>query len=203
MSKKRNRQGFSIVEVAIALSVIVIISISALSIVLSSITTKSAVINKTEAQNFANNVWESFKAAETEEEFLSLVTFAEGITLTLPESEPGEIGSPDYIYSSEEKDFTVEIWVTFPAPEIEDPENDSSNADSSVPETQTQTETDTNTSVPDISEPGTPEGENTDTENTENWEPKNEYAELKIRVTDNNAKEILEFSYHKGYKTWD
>ena len=183
---KINKNGFSIAEVVIALSVIVIVSISALTIVFSSIVTKNSAINKAAAQNFANNVWESFKAAETEEEFLSLVNFAEEIELT--ESAPGENGSTVYIYSSEKRNFTAVIWVTYPNPVDEDPE---------IPENEA-TET--------LEDEDTGNSEFEDTENPKNEYielPKNDYAEFKINVTDNNAKPILEFSYQKGYKTWD
>lgn len=112
---KRNKKGFSIVEAIIALSIIVAVSITALSVVVSSITTKVAAINKTEAQNFAYNVWESFKAAENEEEFISLVNFAEGITLT--DGVPDENNVNVYTYYSEENNFTALVSVKYSATE--------------------------------------------------------------------------------------
>lgn len=108
----RKNHGFSIVEVVIALAVIMIVTVTAISIVLSSISTKVNAIQKTQAQSFAENVWESFCAAESEEEFLSLVSFAEGITLT-----DGTIdgdGNTVYIYHSEAQAFVAQISVCFP-----------------------------------------------------------------------------------------
>lgn len=109
--KNKNKRGYSLVEVVIALSVIVTVSITALSIVLSSVATKVNAINKTEAQSFADNVWESFKAADTQDEFLSLVSFSEDVTLT--ESETDESGNTIYTYYSEEHKFTAEIAVRY------------------------------------------------------------------------------------------
>ncbi len=111
MSKMRKRNGFSIVEVVIALSVIVIVSITALSIALSSVSTRVAAINRTQAQSFADNVLESFKAAEDEAEFISLVAFAEGVTLT--DGALDEDGNTVYTYYSEENKFMAQISVKF------------------------------------------------------------------------------------------
>ena len=109
--KNKNKRGYSLAEVVIALSVIVIVSISALSIVLSSVATKVNLINKSHAQSFADNVWESFKAADTRNEFLSLVAFSEGATLT--EGVTDESGKTTYTYYSVENKFTAEIAVSY------------------------------------------------------------------------------------------
>lgn len=111
MSKMRKKNGYSLVEVVIALSVVIIVSLAALSIALSSIATKATAINKTKAQSFADNVWESFKAAESENEFESLVLFAEGITLN--DGATDEDGNTVYTYYSEENKFAAEISVNF------------------------------------------------------------------------------------------
>ena len=115
MSKRKFKNGYSIVEVVIALSVIVVISIAALSTVLSSVATKQAAINKTEAQNFAENAWECFKVSDDDEKFVSNVNFAEGVTLA--DGVAGENGYKVYTYYSEENKFTAQISVKFPANE--------------------------------------------------------------------------------------
>lgn len=123
--KNRNKRGYSLVEVVIALSVIVTVSITALSIVLSSVATKVNAINKSQAQSFADNVWESFKAAENEEEFLSLVAFSEGVSLTAGTTD--ESGKTTYTYNSQENKFTAEISVSYQEnarPELEVVVND-------------------------------------------------------------------------------
>ncbi|MBE6531473.1 MAG: prepilin-type N-terminal cleavage/methylation domain-containing protein [Ruminococcaceae bacterium] len=109
--KNKNKRGYSLVEVVIALSVIVIVSISALSIMLSSVVTKANAINRSHAQSFADNVWESFKAADTQDEFLSLIAFSDGVLLT--EGVTDESGKTIYTYNSVENKFTAEIAVSY------------------------------------------------------------------------------------------
>lgn len=111
MIKRNRKKGYSLVEVVIALSVIVIVSISALSILLSSVTTKVNAINKSHAQSFADSVWESFKAADYQEEFLSLVAFSEGVSLT--EDTTDDSGKTTYVYNCQEYSFTAEISVSY------------------------------------------------------------------------------------------
>ena len=100
--------GYSLAEVVIALSLIVLVSIATVSVVLSSASARANVIHKRTAQNFADNVWECFKAAETKDEFLSLIAFSEEVALT---------ESPDdasvYTYHSEENRFSAQIRALF------------------------------------------------------------------------------------------
>lgn len=105
------RKGYSLVEVVIALSVIVVVSITALTIVLSSIATKTAAINKGEAQNFAENVWECFKVSNNEEDFLSNVSFA--TSAVLGEGQIDDSGYTVYTYQSEEYKFTAIINIKY------------------------------------------------------------------------------------------
>ncbi len=109
MSKINRKNGYSLVEVVIALSVIVIVSVSALSISLSSVATKVNAINKSHAQSFADNVWESFKAADTEDKFVSLVAFSEEVDLKEAKTADGV-----YTYTSEKHKFTADITVSYP-----------------------------------------------------------------------------------------
>ena len=67
--KRKNKGGFSLVEVVIALAIIVMVMGVGLSITLSSITTKVKAINRIHAQYFADNVLECFKEAESKAEF--------------------------------------------------------------------------------------------------------------------------------------
>ncbi len=111
MHRMRKKNGFSLVEAVIALSMIVIVSVSAISVLLSSTATKTSAIRKSEAQRFADNVWECFKAAEDEAEFTSFVAFAE--TISLGEGVADEDGFTTYTYTSDNYQFTVEISVTY------------------------------------------------------------------------------------------
>lgn len=102
----KNKRGYSLVEVVIALTVIVIVSISAISIMLSSITTKQHAINKSYAQNFADNVWECFKAADTEEDFIFLVGLSKDAEVSL-------INDTKYTYESTKNKFKAKITVAY------------------------------------------------------------------------------------------
>ena len=98
--KDRRRGGFSLVEVVIALTVIVVVSVTGLSIALSSVATKESAKNKSYAQNLADNVWECFKAADDVAEFLRLAEFA-GCELTLNEDGTYSYSHPDYNFDSQ------------------------------------------------------------------------------------------------------
>ena len=75
MNNKR-KAGFSLVEVIISLAIIVMISITAISITLSSIANRMTIVNRTHGQYFADNVWECFKAETAKNEYVELLEFA-------------------------------------------------------------------------------------------------------------------------------
>lgn len=105
MNNMKRKNGFSLVEVVISLAVIIIVSATALTIVLHSIADKATAVHRTQAQNFSYNVWECFKAADSADEFETLVAFAEEEDLT---EENGM-----YVYTSEEHKFTAQIQAVF------------------------------------------------------------------------------------------
>lgn len=107
MNKKK---GFSLVEAVIALTVVVIVSFAALSLVLSSTTTKVNAVNKSKAQYFAYNALECFKASDDTTEFENNIVFAEGLTPTKDEN--------TYIFVSEENKFTAAVTINGKAFEI-------------------------------------------------------------------------------------
>ena len=115
INKTRKRKGgFFLVEVVIALSVIVLVTISALTICISSISAKIKTVNQSRAISFSDNVWECFKAADDEDDFISYVQFAEGITLKDAQQDGGY---NIYTYFSEENNFTATIAVKFASAE--------------------------------------------------------------------------------------
>jgi prepilin-type N-terminal cleavage/methylation domain-containing protein len=71
--KRKNKGGFSLVEVVVAMAIIVIVSATALTIAISSVNAKINAVNKTQAIYFADNVWECFKAADDAKEFETLL----------------------------------------------------------------------------------------------------------------------------------
>lgn len=105
--KKHKNSGISIVEAVIALTVIVLVSATALTIVLSSVSAKVAAVDKSQAQNFASDAWECFKASETEEEFIENMRFAKGAELIFNE------GICEY--TSEKYRFSAEIFLNYAA----------------------------------------------------------------------------------------
>ena len=112
MDKRQRENGFSIVEVVLALAIIVTVTITALSLVISFVSATENLIHVTQAQSFADNVWESFKAAENENEFLTLVSFAEGVALT--DGATDASGNAVYTHHCVENRFTAKITVSFP-----------------------------------------------------------------------------------------
>ena len=102
---KRNG-GFSIMEAVIALAVIVIVTVSALSIATSSLVAKTKLINRSQAQSFAQNVWECFKVSDDKSEFVSNLEFA--IDAIDDDSE-----SNSYRYNSKRFDAKIKIDNSF------------------------------------------------------------------------------------------
>ena len=105
------------VEVVIALAVVLAVSATALTITLYSVSMKMAELSRAEAINFAENVWNCFKASESEEEFLSLVDFTEGAnhgeeghTCIL---QPSENDAGTYTYSPGPYRYTVNVRVQY------------------------------------------------------------------------------------------
>ena len=102
MMKRLNKRGFSLIEVIMALAVVVIVSVAALSITLSSVPAKLNAMNKTRAQNFAADAWECFKVADGEDDFLSLLDFAVGVTEKTETAVP-DGQEPDFETSGEDR----------------------------------------------------------------------------------------------------
>lgn len=112
MRRLRKREGFTLMEAVIALTVIVAVSLTALSVALSAAAAKLTATERAEALRFADNVWECFKAADTEEEFLANLFFAEHAEPNR-EATDGR-GRSVYGYASEESRFSSKIAVYFP-----------------------------------------------------------------------------------------
>lgn len=111
--RKLKKGGFSVVEAVIALTVVIIVSISALTVVLSSINAKQAAINKSYAQEYANSALESFKNANNHGSFVQNLHFAEGAT-GLSSIGDTNSGSKEYTYTSASHAFTAKMTVSYP-----------------------------------------------------------------------------------------
>ena len=103
---KKARRGFSLAEAVVALAVVVIITVAALTMVTSSIVATINATNKAEAQIFAQNVWECFKASENEDKFLENVEFAIDGTLM-------EQGINKYKYNADGFNAKIEVNSSF------------------------------------------------------------------------------------------
>jgi len=109
---KRKKGGFSMVEVVIAMTVVVIVSIAALMFIDFSIKNAVEISNKTQAKNFAENTLACFKASDDYEDFKAKIKFflgEEGDNLI--ESRPE--GRFVYSYTSDIYNFTSKIQVEF------------------------------------------------------------------------------------------
>ena len=114
MKSKRN-SGFSMVEVIIALALIVLVSIASLTIALSSIATRVTIVNRTHAQNFADNVWECFKAAKDTNSSGSYTDEFWTLVYDATDTEPNNFvveDSSTYEYKSEKHNFKIKITLT-------------------------------------------------------------------------------------------
>lgn len=113
MNNKR-RAGFSMVEVIISLAIIVMISITAISITLSSIANRMTIVNRTHGQYFADNVWECFKAAKDNSEFANLLGFAyPGQDDDTSDVDITPDGDGKYTVESTRYKFTATVNVTY------------------------------------------------------------------------------------------
>lgn len=106
MRNATRKKGFSLAEVVIALSIILTVSLTAMSIALSSVSVTAKAVELSKAQGFAANALECFKAAEDEDELLKLIEFAEGVKLTKDKDSV-------YLHTLGDGRFTAQITVGF------------------------------------------------------------------------------------------
>ena len=111
MRKTKRNSGFSIMETVIALAMIAIVTIAALSVVLSAISARVKQANYSEAQDFAHNILECFKASENSGQCIDNVEFAgiEGLEYS---------GGSKYRYVAENK-FAAVLNADFTSSEFE------------------------------------------------------------------------------------
>lgn len=113
--KKLKKGGFSVVEAAIALTVVVIVSISALSVALSSVNAKQAAVTKAYAQSFANSALESFKChtsqqSDSKDSFVSYLFSAEGC---IPDPTTDDTETITYFCTPDSRPFTAVIKIKY------------------------------------------------------------------------------------------
>ncbi len=116
MRKAKSKSGFSMMEVVIALAVITVVTLASLTTIMASISARVKIVNRSEAQNFAQNVWECFKVSDSVDSFEENVKFAEGVDLNDLDTENEKIGVYNYNVGNQ---FTVSITVDFTTSSID------------------------------------------------------------------------------------
>ena len=84
MSKRgmlKRKRGFALAEAVIALTVVLMVSAAALTMIMSSILVKTTSVIETEARGFASDALECFKAADDKAEFEENLEFVLGAPL--------------------------------------------------------------------------------------------------------------------------
>ena len=117
MNKTKRNSGFSIMETVIALAIIVMVTLAALTVIMTSISARVKATNYGEAQDFAHNILECFKAADENSEFESYVGFA-GYTMSVTSNNK---------YYFENNKFTAQIDANCSSGEFEITINDTKN----------------------------------------------------------------------------
>ena len=110
MNRSKKKGGFVLAEVVIALSVILLVTVSALTIAISSVSARIKTVNESLASDFAENLLECFKAADNGEEFLANVKFAEGVTLSDGDASDSVVSC---IHNDEKHKFKATVFVVF------------------------------------------------------------------------------------------
>ena len=85
MSKRntlKRKRGFALAETVIALTVVLMVSAAALTMIMSSILVKTTSIIETEARGFASDALECFKVSDDHDAFKENLEFAVGKPLT-------------------------------------------------------------------------------------------------------------------------
>lgn len=86
--RKINRKGFSLVEVVIAMAVVSIVTLTAISIVYSATDRNKQANIKSDAIYFTADVIECFKATETAKDFYYALKFRENCSFLTPTDAP-------------------------------------------------------------------------------------------------------------------
>ena len=117
MSKRntlKRKRGFALAETVIALTVVLMVSAAALTMIMSSILVKTTSIIETEARGFASDALECFKAADNKTEFENNLKFAMGV-VELDDNEKTDPNAYRYVFDG----FVANIKVNDDLTEFE------------------------------------------------------------------------------------
>lgn len=109
----KKKRGASLAESVVALAVITIVSMAAISAVVFALNAQVKALRNTKAQDFARSVFESFKVSDDYSAFVNNLSFAEDIT-ALEANEDKDGSYTVYEYISSDYDFRATIKVYLP-----------------------------------------------------------------------------------------
>lgn len=101
-----NQKGFSLIETVIAMAIIIIVTVSALTMVTSSLNITKKEIYTSKAQYFAADSLEAFRIAEDAAQFEETIAFAGGYSYF-------DVDENLYIYYLENSGYTAEISLAY------------------------------------------------------------------------------------------
>ena len=102
-----NKNGITIAEAVIAMTVITIVTVSAISIILSSTVSTKKATYITEAQDFALSALECFRTSENEDDFKSALEFIGGYSGEITEN------ADNYTLTLENSGYNVSIIAEY------------------------------------------------------------------------------------------
>lgn len=107
----KKKRGASLAESVVALAVITIVSMAAISAVAFALNAQVKALRNTKAQDFSRSVFESFKVSDDYNTFVSNINFAEDTTM--PPATPQDGYPKTYVYTSITYKFVATITVNY------------------------------------------------------------------------------------------
>ena len=104
----RNKKGMTMVEVVIAMVVVLLVTVAAMSIILSSTHTTHTAVCRSQAQYFVSDAFTSFRASDSAEEFAAAMEFCGGYSECA-------VNENQYIFVLEDSGYVAVANVIYPA----------------------------------------------------------------------------------------
>ena len=110
-----NKKGITIAEVVIAMAVVTIVTVTALSIAFTSTRSTQKGLDKTAAQYFAADAVECFRAAADAEQFETAMAFRGGYTLCESSAvDPEKESQHQYTYQLADSGYSAVVTLNYP-----------------------------------------------------------------------------------------
>ncbi len=109
--KKRilNKKGFAIAETIMAMTIVSLVTVTALMLFFSSVRTTQSAVHKAQAQHFAEDAFACFRAAETADQFSTAMELRGGFL------EFSVTGGNKYCFTLNDSKFQAVAFVDYPA----------------------------------------------------------------------------------------